>query len=82
MSIVRRHFPGIDKPECDECSNRAEVVIEEYPNRQEHRHLCRDCAITALQEHPSLLASAVITLILMSERPVFASGKIRQKTAI
>jgi recombinational DNA repair protein (RecF pathway) len=72
MPTVRRHSPGIDKPQCEECSDRAEVVIEEYPSPHHHRSLCRDCAIAALQVHPNLLASLVITLMLRSERPVLA----------
>jgi hypothetical protein len=72
MATIRRYFPEIDKPRCEECGDRAEVVIEEYPTPQQSRTLCRDCATAALQAHPNLLASLVITLIL-DNRPVVAS---------
>ncbi len=72
MPILRRFSPGADKPKCEECSDWAEIVMEEYPTRYQHRSLCRDCAVAALQEHPDLLASVVITLVLRSERPVLA----------
>jgi hypothetical protein len=72
MATIRRYLPEIDKPRCEECCDRAEVVIEEYPTPNQCRTLCRDCATTALQAHPDLLASLVITLIL-NNRPVVAS---------
>jgi hypothetical protein len=76
MPTIRRHLPGIDKSRCEECADRAEVVIEEYPNPQHHRSLCRDCATVALQEHPGLLASVVIVLILKGGRPELADCKV------
>jgi hypothetical protein len=48
------------------------VIIEEYPTPNQCRTLCRDCATAALQAHPDLLASLVITLVL-NKRPVVAS---------
>ena len=72
MATIRRYFPEIDKPRCEECCDRAEIVIEEYPTAQQCRTLCRDCATAALQAHPNLLASLVITLML-SNRAVVAS---------
>lgn len=72
MATIRRYFPEIDKPRCEECCDRAEVVIEEYPVPQQSRTLCRDCATAVLQAHPDLLASLVITLTL-NNRPVVAS---------
>ncbi len=72
MPILRRFSPGIDKPKCEECSDWAELVFEEYPTRHQHRSLCRDCAMAALEAHPDLLAAIVITLVLRSERPVLA----------
>jgi hypothetical protein len=73
MATIRRYFPEIDKARCEECGDRAEIVIEEYPTRQQCRTLCRDCATAALQAHPNLLASLVITLMLKSRGPVVAS---------
>lgn len=70
MPTLRKYFPGIDKPQCEECSDRAEVVMEEYPAPHQHRSLCRDCATAALQGHPDLLASLVISLILKNEKPI------------
>ena len=72
MATIRRYFPEVDKPRCEECCDRAEVVIEEYPTANQCRTLCRDCATAALQAHPNLLASLVVTLVL-SQRPVVAS---------
>jgi hypothetical protein len=72
MATIRRCFPAIDKPRCEECCDRAEVIIEEYPTPNQCRTLCRDCATAALQAHPDLLASLVITLVL-NKRPVVAS---------
>lgn len=72
MATIRRYFPEVDKPCCEECCDRAEVVIEEYPTANQCRTLCRDCATAALQAHPNLLASLVVTLVL-SQRPVVAS---------
>ena len=72
MATIRRYFPEIDKPRCEECCDRAEVVIEEYPTAQQCRTLCRDCATGALQAHPDLLASLVITLML-DKRAVVAT---------
>jgi hypothetical protein len=72
MATIRRYFPELDKALCEECCDRAEVVIEEYPTPNQCRTLCRDCATAALQAHPDLLASLVITLIL-NKRPVVAS---------
>jgi len=74
MATIRRCFSEIDKPQCEECSDQAELVIEEYPNPYQCRTLCRDCATVALQTHPNLLASLVITLLLKSQRPVLASA--------
>jgi hypothetical protein len=76
MATIRRHFPGIDRPRCEECADGAEIVIEEYPNPHHHKSLCRDCATVALQEHPGLLASVVIALILKGERPVLATSTV------
>lgn len=73
MTTIRRCFPEIDKPRCEECCDRAEIVIEEYPTAHQCRTLCRDCATAALQAHPNLLASLVITLMLKSRGPVVAS---------
>ena len=72
MARIRRYFPEIDKAECQECGDRAEIVIEEYPTAQQSRTLCRDCATAALQAHPDLLASLVSTL-MRNSRPVVAS---------
>jgi hypothetical protein len=72
MATIRRCLPEIDKPRCEECCDRAEIVIEEYPTPQQCRTVCRDCATAALQAHPTLLASLVITLLL-NNRPVAAS---------
>ena len=72
MATIRRYFPEFDKPRCEECCDRAEVVIEEYPTPNQCRTLCRDCATAALQAHPNLLASLVVTLLL-NQRPVVAS---------
>lgn len=72
MATIRRSFPEVDSPRCQECSDRAEIVIEEYPTPNQCRTLCRDCATAALQSHPDLLASLVIMLAL-SKRPVVAS---------
>lgn len=72
MATIRQYFPEIDKPRCEECGDRAEIVIEEYPTPQQSRTLCRDCATAALRSHPDLLASLVITLTL-NNRPVVAS---------
>ena len=81
MSIIRRHFSGIDGSfTCDECSEPAEIVIEEFPTRRERKSLCRDCATIALQEHPRLLASAVITLILRTKNSVTESSVTASST--
>jgi hypothetical protein len=72
MATVRRWFSELDKPRCEECCDRAEIVIDEYPTPHQCRTLCRDCATAALQAHPDLLASLVITLVL-NDRPVVAS---------
>ncbi len=72
MATIRRCIPELNKPRCEECCDRAEIVIEEYPTPNQCRALCCDCATAALQAHPSLLASVVVELIL-NQRPVVAS---------
>jgi hypothetical protein len=48
MPTLRRSFPTVEGvQECDQCSKAAEIVIEEYPTRFEHKNLCRECATFA-----------------------------------
>ena len=72
MPVLRKIRPQIDNPCCEECSDRAELVMEDYPGWHQHRTLCRDCAIIALRSHPDILASVVINLILAGERGAVA----------
>jgi hypothetical protein len=70
MSQVRAHRSRTDVPlVCGECSKeRAEIVIEQFPTSAEHVCLCHRCAAVALAEHPKLLASAVVSLILKDRK--------------
>ena len=73
MPTLRRSFRTVEGvQECDQCSKAAEIVIEEYPTRFEHKNLCRECATFALEEHPTLLAAAVVSLILRNDRAIAA----------
>ena len=66
MTLIREFHSGIDSPPvCDVCSKEGNrIVIEDYPDAGEHTSLCQDCAAAALSEHPKLMASAVVSLIL------------------
>jgi hypothetical protein len=66
MTLIREFRSGIDSPSvCDGCSKESsQVVIEDYPDVGEHTSLCQNCTAVALSEHPKLMASAVVTLIL------------------
>jgi hypothetical protein len=70
MALVRTHRPGRDAPlVCGECcKEKAEIVIDQFPTTAEHVCLCHRCASDTLAKHPRLLASAVVTLILKSQR--------------
>ena len=74
MPTIRKYVPEFDKPKCVECGDRSEIVIDDYPAEHQHKTLCRDCATAVLQNHPNLLASLVITLILGNSRPVLAAS--------
>lgn len=69
MALVRA-YRSTDVPlVCGECGKeRAEIVIDQFPTIAEHVCLCHRCAADALAEHPRLLASAVVTLILKSQK--------------
>jgi len=66
---IREFHRGIDSPStCGNCNKEvARIVIENFPVMSKHASLCQECAATALSEHPKLLASAVLTLILRGE---------------
>lgn len=72
MATIRAHHSGIDVPLiCVECKKeRAEIVIEGFPTAGRHVSLCRNCTAVALSEHPKMLASAVVALILTSQSAV------------
>lgn len=70
MATLRRYSPGTDSAlKCEGCfRQRPEIVIEGYPTtRDEPRHLCYSCSVLALEEHPNLMARAVVSLILRRE---------------
>jgi hypothetical protein len=72
VTVIREHHSGVDVPfVCVECEKeRAEIVLEDFPTTGEHVSLCRHCAAVALSEHPRLLASAVVSLILTTHKAV------------
>ena len=69
MTHIREFLPGVDGTltQCDNCSERAQIVIENFPSGNESKYLCESCAATALYEHPRLMAIAVVSLILKQE---------------
>jgi hypothetical protein len=67
MATLRRYSPGVDSAlNCEGCFRlRPAMVIEHYSRfRDGQKSLCPQCAARALEEHPDLLASAVVDLIL------------------
>ena len=72
MPTIQLHRAGIDSPStCEECRKEgAAIVMEGFPTGDEKVCLRRKCAATALSEHPRLLASAVISLILTRQGSV------------
>ena len=72
MTLIRESISGIDAPSvCEACSREiARLVIEDFPEANEHISLCEKCAADALSDHPKLLASAVVTLILRGQKSI------------
>ena len=67
MATLRRYSPGVDSAfNCEGCFRlRPAIVIEDYSRFGDgQKALCRQCAARALEEHPDLLANAVIDLII------------------
>jgi hypothetical protein len=76
MTLIREFLSGIDSPSvCQACTKElARLVIDGFPSVNEHISLCQICAADALSEHPKLLASAVVTLILREGKAVTAQS--------
>lgn len=77
MTHIREFLPGVDGnfTHCDNCAERAQIVIESFPSGNESKYLCESCAAVALYEHPRLLAVAVVSLILKQEGWISALAK-------
>ena len=72
MTLIRESISGMDAASvCEACAGEtARLVLEDFPEANEHISLCEKCAADALSEHPKLLASAVVTLILMGQKSI------------
>jgi hypothetical protein len=72
MTPIREFLSGIGSPSvCEACTKElARLVIEGFPAVNEHISLCQTCAAVAFSEHPKLLVSAVVTLILRDGKGV------------
>jgi len=74
MPVIRRYSPGIDSGfKCEGCyQQRPEIVVEQYPTaRDKRKPLCRACAVQALENHPNLVAHALLNLILGTKAVAF-----------
>jgi len=69
VTTVRRYSSATDSPSnCEGClRHRPEIVIDGYEKFRDGRMcLCQQCAAQALEDHPDLLATAVVALIFKS----------------
>ena len=75
MAYVRRLQAGIDNlTTCEDCSQAAEIIIENHPARTGDPHLCLSCAGQDLAKH-DLLGLAVATLIKRSDPGITLAPK-------